>query len=112
MKFRTLIAIPLLLLSFAAAAQFTIVKKAHEVNLEDFRPPLTANGVVAFRACSDCEVQRVRVTPETLYKINGERVRLMDFRRTLAKVEKPEDAGVTVKHDFESDTIVSLDMWF
>ena len=112
MKIKSLIAVSLLFMSFAAAAQFKVVAKAHEVSLRDFRPPLTANGVVLFRACRDCELQRVRVTPNTRYKIKGETVRLMEFRRSIANADQDKGGAITVKHHFESNTIVSLDAWF
>ena len=111
MKFKSLIAVSLLFVSFAAAAQFKVVAKAHEVALRDFRPPLTANGEVLFKPCRDCEQQRVQVTPSTRYAIRGETVRLEAFRRYIANADPADGGAVTVKHHFESNTIVSLDAW-
>ena len=109
MKIKALFAVFLLCFSLTAAAQGRIVSQAYEVGLDDFRAPATVNGGVVFKACSKCEHQRVRVTANTRYAINGKTVRFEDFRKAVQQVENRDEKMVTVVHHLESDTIKSLD---
>ena len=105
---RLFIALALLSLAAAAAAQGRIHSLALEIALSEFRAPVTTNGAATFKECRDCETQIVRVTPNTAYVVNGNRVRLEAFRETLAEVDDREGTPVIVLHHLESDTIVSL----
>ncbi len=80
MKIKTLFAIALLSISFAAAGQ--VVSQAYEVAIGNFRAPISQNGVAVFKECDDCERRLVRVTPATRYTINGKSVQFDDFRKT------------------------------
>lgn len=108
MKIKSLLATVLLSLSFAALAQVNVVSMAYEVALDDFRSPATANGSAAFKECDDCPSKLVRVTENTRYAINGESVRLEDFRRVLSQVNDRDETFVIVLHHLESDTVESL----
>ena len=108
MKIRTLIA--LVLLGLSAAAYSDVVSQAYEVSLNDFRAPATENGGIAFKECPDCERRIVRVTSGTRYAINGERVRLKDFRKAVTQADDRDEKTVTVLHHLESNTIESLDL--
>ena len=108
MKIRTFIAF--VLLGLSAAAYSDVVSQAYEVSLSDFRAPATENGGIAFKECSDCDRRIVRVTAATRYAINGERVRLKDFRKAVVQAADRDEKTVTVLHHLESNTIESLDL--
>lgn len=109
MKYSKLLTLSLLVcLSMPALAEFTIVTRAHEVTLSDFRAPASSHGIAAFKSCEDCELFTVRVTPETLYVLNDQSVQLKDFLTALATVTNREDETVTVMHHLESDTVTTI----
>jgi hypothetical protein len=110
MNIKKLLTITLICVGFAASADDQVVSQAYEVTLSDFRAPTTTNSGIAFKACTDCEQQRVRVTASTSYSINGERVRLEDFRKAATTAHDRDEKTVIVLHHLESDTVVSLDV--
>lgn len=111
MSIKKLLSISLICIGFAAAAHGQIVSMAYEIALSEFQAPTTANSSVAFRECRDCERKRVRVTPTTRYAVNGEQVRLEDFRKAVQQADD-DDTSVTVLHHLESNTVEALDVWF
>lgn len=111
MNFKILITALALSLALPAVAQFEVTSRAYEVALKGFRAPANENGGVVFRPCSTCELTRLRVTANTLYKVKGERVRLEEFRKVIESAPEPKDVSVTVKHHLESNVIVMLDVW-
>ncbi|MDH3352325.1 MAG: hypothetical protein OEM60_09815 [Gammaproteobacteria bacterium] len=111
MKIKTLIAVTLLCLGFAAAAQDRIVSQAYEVALSDFRAPATENGGAAFKECRNCARRIVRVTSGTRYAVNGQSLSLEKFREAISKADDRDEKSVTVLHHLESDTIVSIDVY-
>ena len=111
MKLKIIVTALALCLALPAAAQFEVVAEAYEVALDGFRAPTRANSAVVFRPCSTCELTRLRVTADTLYKVKGERVRLEDFRKVIETAPEPDEVSVTVKHHLKSNVIVMLDVW-
>jgi hypothetical protein len=108
MTIKSVFAAILLGLSFSVTAQVNVVSMAYEVALEDFRAPATLNGATSFKECGSCDEKLVRVTADTRYAINGESVRLEDFRKVLMQVNDRDDTYVIVLHHLESDTVASL----
>jgi hypothetical protein len=106
MKIKTLFAIALLSISFAAIGQ--VVSQAYEIAIGDFHVPVSQNGVAIFKECADCERKLVRVTPATRYTINGKTVQLDDFRKTIGPAGRRKSGDVIVLHHLESDTIESI----
>ena len=106
MKIKTLFAIALLSISFAAIGQ--VVSQAYEIALGDFRAPVSHSGVAAFKKCPDCERELVRVTPATRYTIDGKSVQLDEFRKTLGPAGSRKNGDVIVLHHLKSDTIESI----
>ncbi len=94
--------------SFSATADFTTISRAYEIMLSDFTVPATPSSGVMFRQCSDCDTMTVRVTPQTLYVINGKAVTLKEFRRQIFQVRDRTNEMVIVKHHLESDTVESV----
>lgn len=111
MKFKLIVTALALCLALPAAAQFKSRSEAYEVSLKGFRAPTHEAGGVLFKPCSRCEQKRVRVTSRTRYAVNGEPVRLEDFRQTIENAPDPDEVAITVLHHFESNTIELLDAW-
>jgi len=111
MRIKIIITAIALCMALPAAAQFKTISAAYEVALKGFQAPTHASGGVVFRPCSQCELTRLRVTDRTRYAVNGETVRLEDFRRTIENAPEPDAVSVTVRHHLESNTIELLGAW-
>jgi len=111
MKIKFIVTALILSLALPAIAQFKAVSEAYEVSLKGFQAPTHEAGGVVFRPCSKCELKRLRVTATTRYAVNGETVRLEDFRRTIETAPDPDEVAVTVLHHLDSNTIEMLDAW-
>ena len=100
----------LLTVSVSALADFKTIVRANEVRLSELQLPASVNGITSFKACSSCEIQSVRASAETRYKLNGEFVSLGDFRRSLALVSERDLKVAIVMHHLETDlvTLVSI----
>jgi biopolymer transport protein ExbD len=94
--------------SLTAFAEFTVIVRAHEVALSDFRAPASANGITAFKPCRQCALLTVRVTPDTHYVLNNKIVQLADFRTALSTVTSRENETVIVNHHLKSDTVTAI----
>ena len=112
MKTRILVAALALCLALPAAAQFKVTARAYESSLDGFSAPDSANGGVVFRPCAQCPLKRLPVNADTIYKVKGERVLLEAFREAIDSAPESDNVSVTVKHHLESNTIVSLHVWY
>jgi hypothetical protein len=87
-----------------------VISQGYEVVLSNFQAPATTNGGVTFQECDECERMTVRVTSETVYKVNGRPIRLEDFRKAIASVRDRDEVALTVLHHLESNTIEMIDV--
>ena len=108
MHIRKLLAIFLLGLSISAAADFTTVTAAYEVNASDLTMPLNEGGTLKFRQCAECELQTLLVNSSTNYVLNGNYVALDEFKDALAGISNPSAETVTVLHHLESNKITAV----
>ena len=111
MRIRKLLVLVLLGLSLAAAADFRTITEAYEVYLSDLRLPVSENGTLTFKQCSDCEIQTLRVTGQTRYLINDRDFALAAFKEQLKGVRNRKDPNVSVLHHLESNTIEAVKVW-
>jgi hypothetical protein len=98
-----------LALSLSAEAQFEPITRSYEVNIKNLRIPGTTGGTLAFKECRDCDLITIRVTPDTVYVIDGEAMSLPEFRREFVRsrragVEKP----VIVAKRLATETVASV----
>lgn len=98
----------MLAISLPAAADFVLVAPAYEIRLSNFVVPVTKSGTVTFRRCNECEPQVVRMTRDTVFKVNGKPVKLKEFRQIVFQVKDRSRETIVVKHHLQSDTIVSV----
>ncbi len=111
MQLRQLLALVLLGLSLAAAADFRTITEAYEVDLSDLRLPGSENGTLTFRQCSDCEAQTLRVSGKTRYVLNDRDFALAEFKEQLKRDGNRKDQNVAVLHHLESNTIKAIKVW-
>lgn len=105
MHIRTYLAVIILCLSLPVAAEFQTVSLAYEISLNNFWAPASHNAAVIFRECDECDPLRVRVTANTVYRVNNELVTLKEFRKSIFRVRRRADETIIVLHHLESDTI-------
>jgi hypothetical protein len=109
MQIRITIAAVLVLLCTSVSAQFMTVELAHEVPLNEFVIPVTQNGTLNFRECSDCKSFSARLTPNTQYIINGNQVELSEFRKQVTAARSRSNRSVTVVQHLETNTVTSIE---
>ena len=106
---RTIIASGLLGLGLFANAQEPVFDSAYEVRLERFRLPASTVGFVSLRECGDCDLVTIQVDANTEYRLNGEPVRLRDFRRSILVARSREvSKPVVVLRNLDTNTVRSV----
>lgn len=111
MKIRHILIAALLSISLPAAAEFTTVAEAYELALSDVRVPATPSSGIVFKTCADCDMQVVRVTPNTEYRINGKSYPLKEFRKRVFDIHDRAETAVTVLHHLEADVVLSVSVF-
>lgn len=110
MKIKALIAAIVLGVALPAAADFKTIAEAHEVSLADLRVPQSESGTVSFKTCSECATQTKRVSDDTQWVLNGNRLPLDKFRRSLLSITDREATSVTVLHHLEKDRVIRVEV--
>jgi hypothetical protein len=108
MNIRKSLICALLVVSLPAVAEFTTISKAYEVALSDIRVPATPSSGIIFKACTDCDMTSVRVTPNTQYIVNGKSIELKAFRKAVFQIRDRAAETIIILHHLESDTVVSV----
>ena len=108
MNTKSLMIAALLSLSLSAAADFTTVAEVHELALSDVQIPATPSSGIVFRTCADCEMQVVRVTPNTQYSINGKVYDLKEFRSRVFDIRDRAGTFVGITHHLEADVVLAV----
>ena len=111
MKIRYLFIAALLSISLPAAADFTTIAEAYELALSDVRVPATPSSGISFKTCDDCEMQIVRVTPNTQYNFNGKSYTLKEFRKRVFNIQDRSQTFVSIMHHLESDVVLSVSVF-
>lgn len=98
------------LLSFAtlASAQGVPPSTTFEISIFSVNLPVSANGRISIRECDDCDYHSIRVTPQTVYQVNGQTLKLDDFRKAITDLRRDGDTTVNVKRDDTSNTVASI----
>jgi len=98
----------LALLAGGASAEFRTVAEAHELMLSDVRLPIYAGGTLGIRNCRTCDKGPMRVTPRTVWEVNGRAVELKEFRRLALLQRDRSRVDVTVIQHLESNTVTRV----
>ena len=108
MQIQKYLAIVLIGLSFSAAAEFTTVTAAYEVDVSNLTLPANEVGTLKFKQCKDCEWQTILVTGKTVYVLNGNHLPLAEFKEQLELIANPSTETATVLHHLESNVITGI----
>lgn len=108
MKSRIFVFAVALMLALPAAAQMKTLQAAHEVMLSELRLPGTESGTIGFKPCEDCDYRTERVSPETVYLVNEQRVSLEKFTEALASVNDRDATFVTVLQHMERNVVTRV----
>lgn len=114
MTVRKLIITACLLLTAPAFAELVTVINAVETAPKNIILPGETTGMMTFKACDDvCEdvpYERVQLTPNTNYKVDGKTVRFVDFRREFSLIKRGQDSYALVTYETATNTVTSLEI--
>ena len=112
MKFKIAITAILLMLVIPATADFVTTARAYELVISDLTVPTSQNSKLMFRECDDCDYRSIRLTPHTIFNVNGRSVRFDEFREAIRDARNPDQTPALVLHHLESDTVKSVTVTF
>ena len=98
----------LLVMSASAMAQNYAPTRTYEVLVNTVRLPSGPNGTVTVKECDDCDYETYRVTPRTVYSVDGKNMRLDDFRLAIEALRVDPSIAVNVRRDIQSNTIIKV----
>lgn len=96
--------------SVASADVITMVD-AVETITANINVPTSPNGRLMFKRCSDtCDEDflSARLTPETRFSFNGQKMNFVDFRANFFNLQRGSDTYALVSHDTNSKTVTSV----
>jgi hypothetical protein len=96
-----------------AMAQQRITVDAIETSAANIILPGSVNGMMTFKPCGkDCkaEYKRARLTENTIYTINGRRVKFSDFRREFATIRLNDRTLALVQYATNTNTVTNIDI--
>ena len=108
MNFKMIFTALLLSISMMAGAQLRTISEAYEVRMADVRLPSSETGTISFKKCKECDFVIRRVSRNTEYEFNGEKMSLEKFRQAVNGVDRSLDIPVQVVHHLERDEITKL----
>ncbi len=110
---RKLVLMAALVFALPVVAEQRITIDAIEMSPSNIIMPGSANGTMTFKPCDGvckADYKRARLTENTIYKVNGKRVKFDEFRRNLAVIKMDSSSYALVLHATETDTIKSIDI--
>lgn len=117
MNFRKTVAILALAISGLvgneAPADVITMVDAVETITANINVPTSTNGRLMFKACSDtCDEDFIaaRLTPETLFWFNGQRMNFAEFRANFFNLRRGSDTYALVSYDTNTKTVTSLNV--
>ena len=99
--------------ALAEPAQPVILVAAVETAPRNITLPSSQNGAMLFRPCSDeCDddYERIRLTPDTKFSVNGKRVKFDELRRVFPTIKYGEESFALVSYKTDNNTLVSLEI--
>ena len=111
MKIKMIITALVLCLALPAAAEFTTIQEAYEVELSTVRLPQSESGTIAFKTCHECPYQTKRLSSDASWEINGKATTLKKFKLRVSTLTDPSDQIITVLHHLEKDVVTRVSIW-
>ena len=97
-----------------AAAQLSTRMNAVETSPRFIILPVNAHGMMTFQACSticeDVPHQRVQLTPDTRFTVNGKAVKFAEFRSRFATIRRKDASFALVSYYTASNAVKQLDI--
>ena len=96
-----------------AFAQIKTLINAVETAPANIILPASNSGMMTFRPCAeecDEDYERVRVTPETTFSVNGGKVKWEDFRKSFPAIRQSDKGYALVSYDTTNKTLISLEI--
>lgn len=110
---RNTLAVLAVLIALPALGQIVTLINAVETAPSNIILPASINGMMTFRPCAEeCEKEheRVRLTPETKFSIDGKGMRWEDFRKEFPTVRNNDGAYALVSYETKNNVLVSLEV--
>jgi len=111
MKTKIIIAALALMLAIPAAAQMRLITQSFECTLNNVRLPQSNVGTIAYKPCADCDYRTNRVSPNVVWELNGQSMRLPEFRKRLSIVDDRREQTITVKHHLDQNRVVKVSVY-
>ena len=96
-----------------AFAQIKTLINAVETAPANIILPASNSGMMTFRPCAeecDEDYERVQVTPETTFSVNGGKVKWEDFRKHFPTIRQSDKGYALVSYDTKNKTLISLEI--
>ena len=115
MKFRLIAALVAMCAGPLAYAEFEIVTlvRATELSPSNMIMPASTSGMMTYRPCADdCDLdyERARLTPTTVFTVEGKAVKFEDFQIVYATIKNAESSYALLSVETETNTVVSIDI--
>lgn len=104
-----------LAICMSAAADVVTMVEAVETLTANINVPTSTNGRLMFKSCSDkCDDDFIsaRLTPETQFVFNGQRMLFVDFRQNFFNLNRGGDTYALVSYDTVGKTVTSISVGF
>lgn len=96
-----------------AAAEIETVVRAVETSTAGMTVPTSANARLSFKPCAgecDADSLSVRLTPATVYRVNGEFTDFPGFRKAFYNLPRDKETYALVSYDAKSQTTTSIEI--
>lgn len=115
MKIRKSLIILALAFCQPAIADYELVTliDAVEMSPANMIMPATVNGMMTYKPCADeCDIEyeRARLTENTTFTVQGQRVKFDDFTKILNSIKQRESSYALVSVETKSKTVTSIDI--
>lgn len=111
MDFRKFVAILALGVFTSTSADVITLVDAIETITPNVNVPTSTNGRLMFKPCSvvcDDDFISARLTPETVFKFDGQTLNFVDFRTKFFNLRRGSDTYALVSYDTRSKTVTSI----
>ncbi len=93
-----------------AHAEIRTLVDAIETDPSFLNVPTSVNSRLSFKSCEDCEYVTARLTPTTVYSLNGTAMKLADFRQGFNNGRHSRDGYALILIDTETNTVRSIEV--
>ena len=110
-NFRKIVVVLALAFSGLTGAEIVTLVESVETVTANVKVPTSTNSRLMFKPCADdCKENfvSVRLTPETIFVINGQRMIFADFRKNFFNLPRGNDTYALISYDTSTKVVVSV----